>query len=85
MVYEVRIGRHAAKALEAIPSEDGARLRAKMDALSTDPRPSGCKKLKGHSDTYRIRHGDYRVIYSIDDWIKVVKVEKVGHRKDIYD
>jgi len=54
-------------------------------ALSEDPRPIGAKKLRGGPDNWRIRIGDYRVVYSVDDEILVVDVRKVGHREDIYD
>jgi mRNA interferase RelE/StbE len=52
--------------------------------LANDPRPPGCKKLKGR-DGYRIRVGDYRIIYQIIDDVLVVNVVALGHRKDIYD
>ncbi|WP_339925176.1 type II toxin-antitoxin system RelE/ParE family toxin [uncultured Cyclobacterium sp.] len=54
-------------------------------ALSEDPRPVSAKKLRGGSGNWRIRVGDYTVVYSVDDEILVVDVRKVGHRKDIYD
>jgi mRNA interferase RelE/StbE len=53
--------------------------------LAENPRPAGVKKLKGNNeDLYRIRSGDYRVVYSIEDEIRVVDIRKIGHRKDIY-
>jgi len=56
-----------------------------INGLAENPRPSGVKKLKGISeDLYRIRSGDYRVIYSISDQIRIVDIRKIGHRKDIY-
>jgi mRNA interferase RelE/StbE len=55
-----------------------------MEALSDDPRPSGCKKLKGRN-AYRVRKGDYRIIYEILDSVLVIDVIAVGHRRDIYD
>jgi mRNA interferase RelE/StbE len=61
------------------------RIYKAIAALGTDPRPPGCKKLKGaHSISWRIRVGAYRIIYVIDDGIRIVEVREVGHRKDIY-
>jgi len=57
-----------------------------IDALEENPRPSGCKKLKDATENlWRIRVGDYRIIYVIADEVKIVDVRKVGHRKDIYE
>ncbi|MEM6395672.1 MAG: type II toxin-antitoxin system RelE/ParE family toxin [Bacteroidota bacterium] len=55
-----------------------------MEDLESDPRPTGCKRLRGETSLWRIRVGDYRVIYSIDDEIKIVLVTKVGSRGDVY-
>jgi mRNA interferase RelE/StbE len=60
-----------------------ARLVAAMRALANDPRPSGCKKLKGN-ELWRIRVGDYRIIYQIHDRVLVVLVVSIGHRSDVY-
>jgi mRNA interferase RelE/StbE len=59
-------------------------LVIRIQALSTDPRPPGCEKLSGHPDRYRVRQGDYRVVYSVDDVERVVLVVKVGHRREVY-
>lgn len=85
MAHQVLISKKATKGLQSVPAAEREAVETKIRALADDPRPTGCKKLKGSSDTYRIRQGDYRVIYSVEDKIKIVKVEKVGHRKDIYD
>ncbi|MBX2901698.1 MAG: type II toxin-antitoxin system RelE/ParE family toxin [Cyclobacteriaceae bacterium] len=53
--------------------------------LEEDPRPIGCKKLKGEQNIWRIRIGDYRVLYTIDEVVRIVDIRSVGHRKDIYD
>ncbi len=58
-------------------------LRAILN-LKNNPRPIGSKKLKGNSENWRIRVGNYRIVYSIDDKISIVDIRKVGHRKDIY-
>jgi mRNA interferase RelE/StbE len=52
--------------------------------LSAEPRPPGCEKLSGHADRYRVRQGDYRIVYAVDDIAQVVLVVKVGHRREVY-
>ncbi|WP_445632222.1 type II toxin-antitoxin system RelE family toxin [Nostoc sp. DSM 114167] len=76
--------RGALKQLKKIPSELQERIQIKIDDLATEPRPNGVKKLKGKENAYRIRIGDYRVIYDIFDDLLVVNVVEVGHRKNIY-
>ena len=49
-----------------------------------DPRPLGCEKLSGHEDRYRVRQGDYRVVYAVDDAEKMVLIVKIGHRREVY-
>jgi mRNA interferase RelE/StbE len=61
------------------------RIDLKITGLETDPRPAGCKKLIGHADLLRIRIGDWRVIYIIDELIKLVNVTRVARRKDVYE
>jgi len=56
----------------------------KLEGLAADPRPSGCKKLRGYKDLWRIRIGDYRVVYIIDDAQKIVRITRVAHRSDVY-
>lgn len=60
------------------------RRLACITALEQDPRPSGCKKLRGATNTYRIRSGDYRVVYTIEDAELLVLVVRVGHRREVY-
>lgn len=62
-----------------------ARIDRKILALSDNPRPAGCKKLKGHKNIYRIRVGDWRVVYAIEDQSTVVTIIRVAQRKDVYD
>jgi mRNA interferase RelE/StbE len=59
------------------------RIRAAIDSLSTDPRPSGVAKLAGRDD-YRIRIGDYRVIYAVDDAERLVIIARIAHRREVY-
>ena len=83
MSYQVKIEKVAVKQLKKIPNPDYNRLKTAILALSNDPRPAGYKKLKGRSG-YRIRVGNYRVIYEIKDQQLIVLVLAIGDRKDIY-
>ena len=83
--YRVSIKRSAVSELEAVAQKgDRQRLVARIEALAEDPRPAGGEKLAGHSDRYRVRQGDYRVVYSVDDAERVVLIVKVGHRREVY-
>ncbi len=53
--------------------------------LENNPRPPGCKKLTGHQDIWRIRVGDYRVLYTVDDAEMIVRVSRIAHRRDVYE
>jgi len=81
--YQVAILRRAQKSLAAIPSPDFERLRDAIVDLGRDPRPLTCKKLTGRSG-WRLRVGDFRVVYEIDDPAHAVTVLDIGHRRDIY-
>lgn len=85
-MYRIQFSRSAEKELFALPSAITKRLVKAIDHLEANPRPSGCKKLKGSSEhLWRIRVGDYRIVYSIEDVLLIVDIRKVGHRKDIYE
>lgn len=81
--YRLRIKPSAAKELEDIPKKARVRVIAKIRGLAGDPRPPGSEKLSGQ-EQYRIRQGDYRVLYFIDDVEKTVTVVKIGHRREVY-
>lgn len=81
--YKLLIKPSAVKELEALPAKDRRRLVVRLKKLSSDPRPPGSEKLSGH-DLYRIRQGNYRVLYSVDDLALVVLVIKIGHRREVY-
>ena len=81
--YKIEIKKSAAKELFLMPKKDLKRILKRIKNLSDDPRPIGCVKLSGQ-DRYRIRQGNYRILYSIEEEILVVYVVKIGHRKDIY-
>jgi mRNA interferase RelE/StbE len=83
--YSLYIKPSAGKELEAVGSKpDRLRIIGKIRSLAEDPRPHGSEKLAGYDDRYRIRQGNYRVVYAIDDEAGRVTIYKVGHRKDIY-
>ena len=81
--YRLLIKPSAAKELEGLPAKDRKRVVARMQALSTQPRPPGCEKLAGH-DLLRVRQGRYRILYEVQDQDLVVTVFKIGHRRDVY-
>ncbi|MEX2374306.1 MAG: type II toxin-antitoxin system RelE/ParE family toxin [Dehalococcoidia bacterium] len=81
--YSVRVTRSAAKEVEAIPLKDRRRIVHRIEALATEPRPRGCEKLSGE-EKYRLRQGDYRILYEIVDADVIVTVIKIGNRRDVY-
>lgn len=83
-VYAVRWADTALRDLRAVAERDRARIIAAGDALGADPRPPGCKRMKGQPRLWRIRVGDYRVLYEIADAVLLVVVGKVGHRREVY-
>jgi mRNA interferase RelE/StbE len=84
MAWQVRFKPSALREFQALPRQVQVRIGTRLDALAVDPRPHGVKKLEGGGDLYRIRVGDYRVVYAIDGPALVVLVVKVGHRGDVY-
>lgn len=84
MAYTIIIKPAAERQIRRCGPEVQRRLKPAIDALSADPRPPGCKKLAREEDLYRVRVGDYRIIYAVQDRILVVEVVKVGHRSWVY-
>jgi mRNA interferase RelE/StbE len=84
MPYTVEISLTAQKQLSKLPNQIAERIEEKLLELEDNPRPIGSIKLKGR-DAYRIRIGDYRSIYTINDNVLLVIVIKIGHRRDVYD
>lgn len=82
--YSITIKRSAEKELKALPSGDLKRIVVRIRGLARYPRPSGCEKFSGESERYRIRQGDYRIVYGIDDEAHRVEVVKIGHRREVY-
>lgn len=83
--YSIEIKQSAQKEFDALDDSLFARIDGKILALAEDPRPTGCKKLKGYKDHWRIRIGDFRVIYTLDDDAKTVTVTRIAHRREVYD
>ena len=83
-MYRVLLERGAEKDLARLSSEIHDRVIAAIRALATNPRPSGCRKLAGSKNDWRIRVGDYRVVYEIADQVRIVRVNRVRHRRDVY-
>ena len=82
--YEVQLVATARRELLKLPARARTRVGDAIRALGADPRPSGCKKLSGNADYFRIRVGDYRILYEIRDRDILVLVIKIGHRRDVY-
>ena len=84
MPYAVRFKPSADKEIKSLPAALQQRVVAAIDKLAENPRPRGCKKVKGPGDLWRICVGDYRVIYAIADELLIVTIVRVAHRKDVY-
>jgi mRNA interferase RelE/StbE len=82
--YSVDVKPAATKEIEALPDNALSRVIRKVESLAQTPRPAGCKKLKGYKDQWRVRVGDWRVVYIIDDEAKLVSVTRVAHRSEVY-
>jgi mRNA interferase RelE/StbE len=81
--FELQIKPSAVKDIEALPQKDRRRIIARIQGLSSDPRPPGCERLSGH-ELYRVRQGNYRVLYTVQDADVVVVVVRIGHRREVY-
>ncbi len=81
--YKLLITRSASKELEAVPTKDRRRIIARIRALEDHPRPAGVEKLSG-DDKYRLRQGDFRILYEIQDRELIVTVVRIGNRRDVY-
>lgn len=83
-MYRVLLERAAEKDLKRLSAEIHDRVIATIRASAQNPRPPGCRKLAGSENDWRIRVGDYRVVYEIADEIRIVRVNRVRHRRDVY-
>ena len=82
--YAISFIRSARKELENLETESVKKVFLKIESLSIFPRPMGCEKLQGRNNLWRIRVGDYRIIYIIDDMYKTIEIRRIRHRKDAY-
>lgn len=83
--YAVTFARSARRELEALEAALVVRIIDRIEALAEDPRPPGCRKLRGTKNLWRIRVGDYRVIYAVSDRERAVDVRVVRHRREAYE
>ena len=83
-MYKVEIAKSAVKELAKLPVKQAVRITKKISQLTHNPRPNGCVKLTGSTNEYRIRIGNYRVLYTIKDEVVLVNVFKIKNRKDAY-
>jgi mRNA interferase RelE/StbE len=81
--YRLIFRASVAKDLRGLPKADVTRILARIEQLAQDPRGAGCQKLSGQ-ERYRVRQGDYRIVYEIRDDVLIVTVVKVGHRREVY-
>jgi mRNA interferase RelE/StbE len=82
--YRVALTASADRELRGLPAQVVARILPRLERLASAPRPAGCKKLKGGDVEWRIRVGDYRIVYEIDDAATTVDVTRIAHRRDVY-
>jgi mRNA interferase RelE/StbE len=83
--YRIEFARSARKELQAIPLSMAKRILTRIEILASKPRPTGCKKLRGHTNLWRIRVGEYRVIYGIDYSNYVIDISVIRHRSEAYN
>jgi mRNA interferase RelE/StbE len=83
--YRVALTASAEKELHRLPAQMVARFVPRLEGLALAPRPPGCRKLKGGDSEWRIRVGDYRIVYEIDDTARTVDVTRIAHRREVYE
>jgi mRNA interferase RelE/StbE len=84
MAHRIEVSPAAARQLKKIDRRVLPQIAAKIDALATEPRPHGCEKLSGYDDLYRVRVGDYRIVYGVEDQLVLIVVLKVANRAEVY-
>jgi mRNA interferase RelE/StbE len=82
--YQIEIAPAARRQIKKLPKAAQAVVIARLEALAEHPRPPGCRKLSGEENLYRVRKGDYRIVYQVQDARLVVLVVRVGDRRDVY-
>jgi mRNA interferase RelE/StbE len=83
-VYEIELSHKAAKQFHAFASELQRRLKTRIDSLATDPWPREAVKLQGTKDVYRMRVGDYRIVYQVLEETETILIARIAHRRDVY-
>ena len=83
--YDVELTSSAERELKTLSSQLIARMVPRLEDLASNPRPPGCKKLRGGDNEWRIRVGDYRLVYTIDDAKLLVEVTRIRHRREVYE
>jgi len=83
--YRVEVTARARESLSRLPKTVQARLAEQIASLADDPRPVGARKIKGQDDCYRIRQGDYRIVYAVMDDLLFVLIVRAGHRREVYE
>ena len=81
--YSVVIKRSAERELRKLPKQDLRRVVTRIQGLAREPRPPGCEKLSDQ-ERYRLRQGDYRIVYAVNDEMRTVEVVRIGHRREVY-
>ncbi len=84
MAYRLEVAPEVVDTLRSLPKKVQRQIARRIDALAEDPRPAGCKKLGGEENFYRLRSGDYRILYRVREKALVVLVLRIGHRREIY-
>lgn len=85
MKYTLVFARSAEKELDQLTGGNLKKVVRKLNELENDPRPPGCLKLKGADENiWRVRAGDYRILYAIEDVLRIVDIRRIGHRSDVY-
>ena len=84
MSYRIELKRSATKALKKIPKADRKRIAEKIDSLAEGPPNPEITKMKGNNPFHKVRVGDYRIVYEIQEDVLLILIVKIGHRKDIY-
>jgi mRNA interferase RelE/StbE len=82
--YDVRLARRAVRSLAHLQRQEQLRIRAAIDLLAENPRPPGCVALQGEPAAYRVRVGDFRILYEVLDGLLLVQVVRIGHRQEVY-
>ena len=84
MTYKIEFSRAAEDQFSKLPQKESKKIAKRIDKLASDPFPPKCEKLEGEDGIYRVRQGDYRILYSVFEKKLIVLVLKIGHRREIY-